>query len=59
MKRVGKWVVVANPGQVDERELDDFDTFSEALAYCEQHSDDQQACDLMFRLADSTLTTEY
>lgn len=53
-----RWVIVHNPGTVEEEVLDHcrFDTFHEAMR---AGSNDGVRFDVMFRLPDGSLTTEF
>lgn len=52
------WVVVTNPGTDDEGIWSDHPTYAEAKAELKETADDDRA-DIMKRLADGTLTTDY
>lgn len=57
------WAIVINPGCDNEEEIDSFQTFSAAFAWVRkeytQEEIDEGAVDIMKRLPDGTLTTEY
>jgi len=54
------WVIVENPGTDDENIVIDFATYREACRWIDRnYTDDDCPADILRRLDDGTLTTEY
>lgn len=56
---VKRWVVVTDPGTIHQSEAGEFAIYTDASRFCNMLNADNQEADVMSRLPDGTLTTEY